>query len=57
MGSYVCNMAVTNARVLGGVGAQDRVLGRWNRNFDRRTKAFSKSSSGWLAIVSTVRKK
>lgn len=34
------NMAVTNSRVPGGAGAQDRVLGWWNREFDRRTEAF-----------------
>jgi hypothetical protein len=55
MGCYVGNMVVTNARVLGGVGAQDRVLAWWNRNLDRQTKAFSKSSAGWLSIVSTIR--
>tara|TARA_B110000285_G_C14850625_1_gene479753 strand:+ start:449 stop:742 length:294 start_codon:yes stop_codon:yes gene_type:complete len=34
MGSYVCNMAVTNAQVVGGARAQDRVLGWWDRDFD-----------------------
>ena len=54
MGCYVGNMVVTNARVLGGVGAQDRVLGWWDRNFDRRTKAFGKSRAGWISILSNL---
>jgi hypothetical protein len=57
MGSYVCNMAVTNAWILGGIGAQNRVLGWWDRDLDCRTEAFAKSLNRWLAIVSTVRKK
>ena len=57
MGSYVGNMVVTNARILGGIRAQNRVLGWWDRDLDCRTEAFGKSLNSWLAIVSTVRKK
>lgn len=51
---YVGNMAITNAQAPGGVGAQDSILGRWDRNVDRRTKTFCKSRSRWLAIISTI---
>jgi hypothetical protein len=57
MGSYFGNMVVLNARVPCGIGAQNRVLGWWDRDFDCRTEALGKSLNCWLAIVSTVRKK
>jgi len=47
-------MAITNARVLGSVGAEDRVLGWWDRDVDRRPEAFGKNSTCWFSIVSAV---
>ena len=48
-------MAITNVRVLGRPGGQDRVLRRWDRDFNRRTEAFGKKVKRRLTIVSTIR--
>jgi hypothetical protein len=55
MGSYVGNMAVTCARVFSRVMAQNRIIGWWDCDFDRRTEAFTESLIRWLAIIGTIR--
>jgi hypothetical protein len=48
-------MAVPSAWALGGIGAQDRVLWKWDRDFYRRTEAFGKKVNRRLTIVRTIR--
>ena len=54
MDLYFDNMAVTNSRMLRCVQAEGRVLRRWDRDFDRRPKAFGEKVTSGAAVVSPV---